>query len=293
MLANLLTPWRHGPGGFAGLGLAIAGGVILLRTEARRRESLLIVVACALLAAPLLPARVVPYRYLAPLLPLVAVLAGVGLTWFGAIPGGRRRNAARLAVGVVLVIQGLLTSARCNQLLTRMDTRSMCGQWIRQHVPTEVPVIFLGGPEAEPQVNETHRSILRRVDFVNRMYGTKAGSVISRFYRLQLRNQPQTPDTGYECFRNPDPAEVTSRTICLVKPSYPLPSARCDPRKVSAFLRGTPILQAEFTSLKAPDRTPAYELEPWDAFFLPYRPLHLVHRPGPHLTVWLIDRGKL
>ncbi|MEI6147547.1 MAG: glycosyltransferase family 39 protein [bacterium] len=292
-LTNLLTPWRHGPGGFAGLGLAIAGVFIVLRTEARRTESALIVVACALLAAPLLPARVVPYRYLAPLLPLVAVLAGVGLARLGVIPKGRRWIAARMAVGVALVIPGLLTSARCNQLLARMDTRSLCGQWIRQHVPAETPVVFLGGPETEPQVNETYMSILRRVDFVNRLYGPKAGSVISKFYRLQLRNQPRTPETGYECFRNPEPAEVTARTICLVIPSYPLPSAHCAPGKAAAFLKGTPILQAEFTSLNAPAQTPVYELEPWDAFFLPYRPLFLVHRPGPHLAVWLIDRGKL
>jgi hypothetical protein len=288
-LVHMLTPLRHGPGGAAGLCFAAAGVLIALRSAALRKIALPVIAGAFLLAGFLVPAQAVPYRYLVPLLPVLAILAGIGFSALFARRAESRWLALRIATAIALLAPGLLISVRTVRLLAEPDTRTLCGNWIRENVPTGVPVIFLGGPEAEPHVDETRASIMRRIDFAHRTYGDYGGDIVSRLYRLRLRGRVPGPGEGRECYRNPEPDEIPAGTICLVSPSYPLTMAQCDPRKEAAFANGTVIRKATFDGLQ--EGAGACELEPWDAFFLPYRPLSRVIRPGPGFTVRLISRA--
>jgi hypothetical protein len=171
--------------------------------------------------------------------------------------------------------------------LSRNDTRTLAGEWILHHVSPDVPVVFLGGPECEPQIYETTASIHRRIEYVYRLYGNRGGDIVSEIYRLQLRDKRERENPGYNVFRNPEHLPVDMKMVCLVIPSYPLSMASINP--VSLKMAEWQILEkVRFDALKS--NSIPFKLDKVDAFFLPFSPLGDVIRPGPSIEILLISR---
>jgi hypothetical protein len=275
------NPLRHGPGGIPGL--ALATGALLWGLWGRRGTlwvRLLLAAAIPLcLAGALLPFRHwVPYRYLLPAFPWLAALAGVALS--------RSARPAWIVatVTVALALPGAWTAARLDALLSREDTRTLAGRWLAQHVPTATPVVYTGGAECEPQLRESAASIERRIEFVSRLYGKRAGELIAGPYRLMLR---AAGPGGAEVFRNPSPAEIPAPEFFVVIPRYPI--SMC----ASTEAWRTPGDQVDEVYGIAARRDPsvAIELDNVDAFFLPFHPPDAVERPGPDFTVYRVRRA--
>jgi len=182
---------------------------------------------------------------------------------------------------------GLAQSIRLDMLLSRKDTRTIAGQWILHHVPHDVPVVFLGGPECELQIYETTASIHRRIEYVYRLYGQRGGDIVSEIYRLQLRNHERSSHTGYEVFRNPEYLPADMKEVCLVIPSYPLSMAGINPASLK-MARGQIQEKVRFDALKT--NSAHFNLDKVDAFFLPFSPLGDVIRPGPNIEILMIKR---
>lgn len=79
-------------------------------------------------------------RYLNPLLPFVAVLAGHCLSWLGSRGGGWR--LAAVLVGAAAVLEGTVTSVRADLFFRQTDTRTLAQRWIEEHVPPETSVLI-------------------------------------------------------------------------------------------------------------------------------------------------------
>ncbi len=171
--------------------------------------------------------------------------------------------------------------------MSQEDTRTLAGRWISQHVPPDVPVVMLGGPECEPQVKESRASLKRRIDYVTRRYGERSGEIVSEIYRLQLRALDGAKDAGCEVYRNPEDPKIFSHTICLVLPRHPLSMATVNPESRERF-SGEILEEVEFRSLKKEDGR--FVLDPIDAFFLPFNNLQKVIRPGPGFRVIILFR---
>jgi hypothetical protein len=290
-LARVLAPLHYGPGELpglvaAGLGLGLAwrrGG------ETRARAA---VVAGALLAflGPLLAARILPFRYVLPALPFVAVLAACGilaLRW----PG--RPAVSRVVTGLLVlasVLPPLGRSIWIDVLLGREDTRGQAGRWIAEHVPPGVPVLLRGGPECEPQIPESRESLARRIGYAVERYGPAAGRVVSELYRLQLQWRPASAAPAREVFRGTAAIEGPGRGVCLVVPSYPLANPAC-PADGAAAVPGAATVRVRFDAIETPPRAPAGDAV--DAFFLPFSGLGSVRRPGPNIEILLAlpERG--
>lgn len=85
-------------------------------------------------------------RWLLPIAPFIALLAGIGAlavaTWILKSPVRARRPKALAAVFVVLCAQGIVYSVHSTAILTRPDTRTLARQWMFENVPTGVKIVL-------------------------------------------------------------------------------------------------------------------------------------------------------
>jgi hypothetical protein len=77
-------------------------------------------------------------RYLVPVVPILCILAALGLVFVVNLVFSHRQQLINVTVSVVValvVLQPLAMSVRHNVLLTRVDTRSIAKEWIESHIP--------------------------------------------------------------------------------------------------------------------------------------------------------------
>jgi len=287
---QILPPLGYGPGGIIGLMFCLAGIYSVLRRRPVSKEKMVLVLGLVLFLLPLIPVRYfIPFRYVIPLFPFIALLTGEGFL------AAYRWRSSFLTRGLVLALAlsaslfGLFRSVGMDILLTRRDTRTLAGRWISGHVPQDVPVVILGGPECEPQIRESRTSIKRRIDYVNRRYGERSGEIVSEIYRLQLRSWSGNSDDGYEVYRNPKDSKIQGDSVCLVLPNYPLSMANFDPDLKEQF-SGKILQRVKFKSLDKEEED--FVLDRIDAFFLPFNKLEKVIHPGPELEVILLSKKR-
>jgi 4-amino-4-deoxy-L-arabinose transferase-like glycosyltransferase len=282
---QLWWPLTHGPALWCGGGLALLGAVWSLRTPSHRTMGWIGLAALAGIGAPLFLAHVVPYRYVLPLVPVVAVFAGVALT----MPVSRTGRTMALALTLTLVARGAWESARLDRLLAREDTRSEAGRWIAANVPAACAVVMWASPELEPQVRETSSSIQRRIEYVHALYGATTGELVSRLYRVALAGATGTDrPPAYEVYRSMlSPADAPCSAIVTAGyPGFVAPAVTS--AELAAGAGGSLVRRASFSPF-APGIAVA-PIEPLDAFFLPMEHLDRVIRPGPIVEIVLYQR---
>jgi hypothetical protein len=282
-LEQLLRPMVYGPGSWAGLLLAFGS---LGWAVGKRRKKGVLTAACGTL--PLLLALLpllhpLPFRYVLPSLPGVAVLATFSVSQFFS---GRRVKWHVCVAGCVLLLWQLAASVSLVRVLAQKDTRSQAGEWIARELPSDIPVVLLVSPEAEPQLTESATSIQRRIEYVYRMYGPQAGNVVSELYRLQLSGDPK----GREVYRSPKPEEVAGKRVAVVTASYPLPMIGV---LGDEAVRPFGIIRSEIAFDPFAGDVQSMRLDRIDAFLLPMNPAGLVRRPGPKIRVSLVTRPQL
>jgi hypothetical protein len=279
------------PGRWIGLVFAIVGLASgLLRCQRDRSGQLIGFLAVTLAyAAMLSPAGTLPFRYLAPLLPLVAVLAGIGLETSMHSLERRPRGWALMTAGLLGIATTLPTTIRMDRSLVQEDTRSEAGRWIKEHVPATVPIVWLGEPESEPQWQESAASIQRRIQYVEQRYGLTAARVIDRPYRLLMHAPQALASSAHEIYRNPTPEEALPQARCVVQADYPLPMVASDQEALRFWTKGQLSAQKVIGPALDGGRN---ILDHSDAWFLPMN-LSKAMQPGPRLTIYLTERkGK-
>ncbi len=276
---DVLLPLLYGPGSWAGLLLAAASaGWLLSKCERKVGLAILLLGTFPFLVALLGFRHAVPFRYVLPALPGIAVLsAWVMARW------STRRRMAPLAYGFAVAVFAWQTAGALGLvvLLGREDTRTQAGRWIEANVSSEVPVVLFGPPESEPQVRESAASLRRRISYAYGLYGRESGRVVSELYRLLL----ERAGAGREVYRNVAIEEVPGGRVAVVTASYPLPTIG------SAEGRIAPdgvIERVEFSPF--PASMHGAHLDRIDAFLLPMNPVGRVSRPGPKLTIVVVQR---
>jgi hypothetical protein len=277
-LKQIALPLRYGSGGWWGLAMAItAMGYGLWKRDPRLLLILQPVLSTFLVLVPF--QHTVPQRYLLPALPSLAVLAVF-------LPQLMPRRLLRYSVAALLLF---LTagqawdSLRFVRLLAMEDTRTLAGRWIVNNVPKTRPILWLGGPECEPQFEESAASISRRIEFAYRRYGPTSGAIVSTPYLLLKDARQGRQESGWEVYRNPPIGQLPGSEFLLVTPDYPLsmaqyelPLPRGNLQTVGEVIRFRSIVDGYKNDL---------ELDPIDAWFLPFQPLEGLLRPGPEISI--------
>ncbi|HNY40151.1 MAG TPA: glycosyltransferase family 39 protein [Bryobacteraceae bacterium] len=279
-LWQVAKPLGQGSGGWAGAALAVAG----MGYAVWKRDKTLLLIAQPGLSTflVLLPFQhTVPYRYLLPALPALAILAVAVFARLPKLP----RPVAIVGAALLLAAVEVTTSARLVWLLAEPDSRSLAGDWIQRNVPKSVPIVWLGGPECEPQFIESPESAQRRIEFAYRRYGPFSGAIVSAPYEMMCKAKREAGVKGWEVYRNPLKNELPAGEFALVTSEYPL--------RMTKF--ALPVASSELIDLRPAQTFPAlrqeegscdeFELDRIDAWFLPFRPLGCVLRPGPNLVV--------
>jgi len=130
MLGNDATGWPV-------VALSVAGLVLLVRNAPSRG---LLLIAFPLTFLLFIANTVAATRYLNPVLPFVAVWAGVAVGSFGRRPPGRTAVAVTLIV--VAALPGLLASWRTGSFFRQMDTRTLALEYMAAHVPEGASVLI-------------------------------------------------------------------------------------------------------------------------------------------------------
>lgn len=287
-LEQIWRPLRHGPGGLAGLSLAGCAALWLSvrwsRGE-RNMKALFVVQALFSTFVVLLPFQhTVPYRYLLPALPWIAVLCAVAVH---ALPKAHGWAAAALALALVPL--PLLEAWKMDALLASKDTRTLAWEWIAANVPRELPVLWAGGPECEPHFDETAASIQRRIDWVHERYGPFSGNIVSQPYRMMAAARAGRAEQGYEVYRNPSTGQTPGDEFLFVTPYYPLAMAKVM-YELPAGRKVRVLREYRIDALSDP--AAPHELDRIDAFFLPFRPSGVL-RPGPGLHLRWVRLERL
>jgi len=284
-LGRILRPLQFGPGELLGLGLAAAGVVFTFAVPRGRKAAVFLSGFVLLHLLALVPFQhPVPFRYLLPILPFLAVLAGKG---FADLFDSLDRRLTKTILSILLVVSfsgAAARSVRLDGLLSKPDTRVLAGEWIRENAGPDTPIVLLCGPESEPQVLESPESLKRRMKYVARRYGENAGDFISRLYRDQLAN-PEIESRGREVYRFPQPEDIRRSRVVRVTSWHPLELGNSPAGEPSKW-QGRILKQADFVS------TTGAESATWDiidGFFLPFDSLAEVERPGPNLRVEVLE----
>lgn len=271
------------PGRWIGLLLALAGlGAGLAWVRQSRDGRLVALLAVSLgFAALLLPAKTIPFRYLCPILPLAALMAGIGLTALGERFPVLRTTGSLVLVGILGLAMTLPVTLRLDRSMAREDTRSEAGRWIEANLPPGMPIVWLGEPESEPQWHESASSLRRRIAYVERRYGLAAARIIDRIYRLRMGAEP---GGTREVFRNPAPGEVPPGELCVIQAQFPLPMVPTDPELRAVWTRGGVLREHH---VGAPLSRGRQVLDKSDAWFLPMN-LSEARQPGPMIHIYLV-----
>ena len=117
--------WHEGLG-WPVLGAALAGTIVLLR---RRPWQAVLLASFPLAFLLFLSHTVAASRYLNPILPVLAVLAGAGLALM------TRSAPATAALAIALAVPAAWHSRAIGVFFTQTDTRTIAQQWIEREVP--------------------------------------------------------------------------------------------------------------------------------------------------------------
>jgi hypothetical protein len=128
--------------GWPVVALAIAGTVVLAR---RSRSALTLLLAFPLAFLAFVSNTVPATRYLNPVLPFVAILAGTALAWAAQATTRRHGSAAGLAGAMLVVVTALPAlrdSLHVGWFFRQSDTRTLAREHIERTTPAEVTVLL-------------------------------------------------------------------------------------------------------------------------------------------------------
>jgi hypothetical protein len=116
--------------------LAVAGVPVALACGSRNASIVLAFpVAFLLFIANTFPAS----RYLNPILPFVAILGGLAISWL--VPRGGVLRLAGATVAVLAIGEASLASARTDRFFRQADTRTQALDWLEQQVPAGTTIL--------------------------------------------------------------------------------------------------------------------------------------------------------
>ena len=240
-------PYGVGPLTFA----AALAGVPFLLVRHRRHAFVLGVFALAFYAA-IGSGYTVFFRYVLPLVPVICVLAAIGVrhgaAWLAA-RAGLSAAATTALVAAIVVVPSLVNCVWFDVVLARTDTRVIAGEWLAGQIRPEDTVHDAGGDYA--------RLELGRTPFHYWLFDPAANSF------------------GHPEGHTPHWLVLTAsplRTYAYADPALRrLAAERYD---LVFTVRGT----------KGMAGAAVYDLQ--DAFFMPVWGLHTVERPGPTIYVY-------
>lgn len=232
------------------LGLALVGII----TSWRRPVARPIVMFAVLFYLVIGAWRSVFARYTLPLLPALAVLAGLGTDWFTLRLSPRLRLVFAGVVAATLVGQGVLPSAWTDRLFTQEDSRRLLRDRLDREYPGEPIAITSVPPWALPELPG------RRV------------------YRLDKETFSDDDRWKLEDF-----SRRQIRLVVILE--HPLAYARNDPNLLT-WLREHAV---EVFTIEAHRRPSLNTFDPQDAFFVPLAQFDRVVRPGPNVRVYRLS----
>jgi 4-amino-4-deoxy-L-arabinose transferase-like glycosyltransferase len=241
-----------------GLPMLIAALIGIVPMAARHGRSALVVGAfAAAFYASIGSGETVFFRYVLPLVPIVCLLAAVGVRYAGSWLSARTRVSSQAAVVVlatVIAAPALVNSVRLDLLLAKTDTRVLAGQWLVPRMNAEDTLHEAGSQYAQLDLSAArfHRWFF---DPATRSFGHPEGHTPDW---LVLHESPLwTYGT------------VSAEIQQLAREKYVLVQ----------IIRGTTGRPADGGA-----RSAVYDLQ--DAFYLPMSGFSTVERPGPTVSIY-------
>jgi hypothetical protein len=278
--------------------MALAGAAITLRTDWGRG---LVLIAFPVAYVLFISNTVPMSRYLACVVPLLTVSAGIGATEIASRLSARTALSPRLALTVLaglVALPGLLLSVRSNQFFAESDTRGLAKAWIEANIPGESTILI------QPQSAPVHMSRQALIDALRIHLGDETRASVK--FQHQMAATPY-PAPAYRLVFLGDGGQDVDRTYVSLRGSR---WDTLDPLRE----RGIEYVVMKRTNVPNPDTAlieQALEREATRlATFSPYREgvpeevaaatdpyfhntatriVPALERPGPYVDIWKIQ----
>ncbi|MBF0254472.1 MAG: glycosyltransferase family 39 protein [Candidatus Omnitrophica bacterium] len=282
-LSYHLPAWHHARHLFWGMGplvfvFAILGVILCIR---RFRPAEGVLVMYLVIYYLMIQRAGQPFqRYVIGMIPLMTVMAGIALDASMSALAGRGTGARRAAVLLgVLVIGSCATPAVYSDILmSRKDTRALCGEWIMTHAP-DGSVVAMDDPMHLPQLPVTRSQIQAKIQSFQSTSGALGNQ---KNIKLQaLGNLNPYPYPSYELYYlHPTPS--ADPKFVMYSPQIPF-----DSKELERI--GVEFLVASEASLRANPSFYAQVIRNWEqvAVFDPRRSAD--HPIALNLTYMPID----
>ncbi len=161
LFTDLIYSWPHPVANTAGILLAI--GIIYALYKRGRKEA--IIGLFPLLFFVVIGSwSVVNRRYILPVLPSCAVLAGAAIDWTsGHSAASKYRHTAVWVCLVVLLILPLRNSFLNGYMMSQKDTRTIAKQWIERNIPEGSKIALEWDSNITVPLDESRRSIEKKI----------------------------------------------------------------------------------------------------------------------------------
>jgi len=239
-------------------------------------------------------------RWLIPIAPFIALLAGVGAlaiaTWVLRSPVKARRPKSLAVLFVILCAQGIVYSVHSTLILGRDDTRTQAREWMFKNVPPGVKIVL------EPIVPSSWIQPIGKNEKKGRFGGDQWVKYAVGKSQIDPKTGSFTPDgkpvlVSVEDFervlRDDMPPKYAAGGFCLVVVgSTQRGRAEAEKQEVPDALRYYRVLEENSSVIAtfSPFRKGKHVPFSFDWSFL-YFPL-AYERPGPEITIYRLKGGK-
>jgi 4-amino-4-deoxy-L-arabinose transferase-like glycosyltransferase len=226
-------------------------GVVPFMRHSTRHAGIVLTFAVALYAS-LGSGRTVFFRYTMPLVPVVCLLAAVGVRhaapWVASRVGLSLRSAFAIVV-VLIALPSVVNSVWFDVLLARKDTRVLAAEWLAERLDPEASLHDAASPFSRLDLHHL------------------------RFHEWSF--DARSKSFGDSQGRMPD---------WLVLHESPLLIYGRAPLELRQLAQEQYALAATFPATRGRARSAMYDQQ--DAFFMPISGFHTVNRPGPTISIY-------
>lgn len=234
--------------------------------------------------------RTVFLRYMLPMVPFLCVAAGWWIAhWSGGLK--RRRTGLTLATVAVLAAGPIFDVLQTNLRLSRTDTRLLAAAWLLDEVePGTFSVYQTGAQWGALQLPLTADSLIVLRDIAARARPVEGLETLRSYTLMQAEARVAAAGVRSVGFRTVSysteagfPGDELPDWIAVMR--SPLEQYSAVPPELEAILDGQYSLAHESRATRPGAGTPGW-YDQHDAFYLPFKRLGSVSRPGPNVTLY-------
>ena len=236
-------------------------------------------------------------RYMIPLLPFLALFAGIVINKFISSLKFLRNYIPEvpILISLIILIPSIYNLINFSKILSMEDTRNLAANWVKKNIPSGSRIYIHGHEEYEiPPLPIDSENIKKELEFFNE-FKWKDREMILRIQGINslikkkvLPLQPNFHIIRGESEYINDDILIKLSPDYIITTEYYLEYYSSDAKKLDNFLKNFCTPLKSFYPYNRAFKKPNPIFDPLDAFYVPYAKPDGIIRPGPVIHVYKV-----